>query len=186
MFDISLQVRRDVLAKAQPGHVGNEYELLSLEAQIAAACELLQESKVAEFRVVLCSEEPWPVDTWLDLASFLEQVTGVLGMIDTGARMFRVEMWEEGIEAMIVLHRVGDMLRIHCAHRTAQRRLPFIAPGAETLVPAAQVAFQIGQLVQAFVECCDRVCPQILALGAMQLWRREVARRVEKILGPRV
>jgi len=186
MFDISLQIRRDALAKAEPGQVGNEYELVSLESQIAAACELLQESKVAEFRMVLCSEEPWPVDTWLDLASFLEQVTGVLKMIGEGGRLFHVDMWEEGIEAMIVLHRVGDMVRVRCSHRMERRRLSFVTPGAEATVPTVLVAYQIGQLVQAFAECCERVCPQILALAAMQMWRREVARHVEKIIGPRV
>ena len=39
---------------------------------------------------------------------------------------------------------------------------------------------------QWLAECCERVCPQILALAPMQMWRREVARHVEKIIGPRV
>jgi hypothetical protein len=181
MFELALQVQRDALATAQPGQVSPDYELSTAEAQIMAACELLADASVAGFRLICCGDRPWPVDVRTDLSVFLEQSVGLLQALDERAPFFRLEMYEQGIETVRVFRREEGRVNAHCEPLVAGAENRFGTKdeelGMEVLVRA------VAGVVAGFIECCERLCPHLLALPEMTSWQKTVEHLAEHLLG---
>src|SRR6185503_18749768 len=106
------QIQRESLEAAQPGQVSADYELSTAEAQLMAACELMADAAVADFRLSCCGERSWPVDVRTDLSVFLGQSVGMLQALVDEAPSFRLEMYEQGIETALVFRLMGDRLHV--------------------------------------------------------------------------
>ncbi|HLL03200.1 MAG TPA: hypothetical protein VK539_21640 [Myxococcaceae bacterium] len=181
MFELALHIQRESLEAAQPGQVSEDYELNTAEAQLMAACELLADAAVADFRLICCGELAWPVDVRTDLSVFLSQSVGVLQALDAGAPCFRLEMYEQGIETALIFRRVGGRLHVHCE--------PILASGDSRLctrdeeLDMTSLVLAVADVITGFTTCCTRLCPQLLVLPEMTHWRKTVEQLVEGLRG---
>ncbi|MFL5358998.1 hypothetical protein [Archangium sp.] len=179
MFELALQIHPDALAAAQPGQPGDEYELETAESQLMAACELLADAGVADFRLLCCGEQPWPVDVRTDLSVFLEQLPGLLQALREEGSCFRLRMYEQGIETVLAFTRAGGLLRIRCEP---------LLPGSENRWSAHDESLEVRVLVHsvagvlaAFVQCCAHVCPPLLMHAELTGWRRLVEDQLARL-----
>lgn len=179
MFELALQIRHEALEEAQPRQVSEDYELSTAEAQLMAACDLLADAAVADFRLVCCGERPWPVDVRTDLSVFLVQSAGILQALDEGASSFRLEMYEQGIETVLVFRRMGDKLQVHCEPLLASGDRRFCMQGEDLGVESLVCA--VAGVITGFTECCARLCPQLLLLPEMMRWRRTLGQLVARL-----
>ena len=180
MFELALHIRHEALEEAQPGQVSEDYELSTAEAQLMAACDLLADATVADFRLVCCGEHPWPVDVRTDLSVFLAQSERLLQALDEGAPSFRLEMYEQGIETALVFRRTESRLQVHCEPLIASGDSRFCTRDEEVGMGVLVRAISGG--ITGFTECCLRLCPQLLVLPEMMRWRRTVGQLVERLL----
>lgn len=179
MFELVLQIHPDAFAAARPGQPGDEYELDTAESQLMAACELIADAGVAEFRLRCCGEQPWPVDVRTDLSVFLEQLPELLQALHEGSPCFRLQMYEQGIETVLVFTRTGGLLQVRCEP---------LLPGGENRWGAHEESLEVRMLVHSvagvlttFVQCCERVCPQLFMRAELTDWRRLVENQLTRL-----
>jgi hypothetical protein len=186
MFELTVQLHSSALSTALPVQTGDEYELETAEAQLMAACALIADARVADFRLFCCGEQPWPVDVRTDLAILLEQLPGLLQALVEATPSFPLQMYEQGIETVLVFTRMDGMLRIHCEPLLAGGENRF---GAHDEVLAVEALVRaLADVLSNFIECCERVCPQLLMRAELNEWRRHVESQMAhgvKRLSPR-
>lgn len=179
MFELALQIHPDALAAAQPGHPGDAYELDTAESQLLAACELIADAGVADFRLLCCGEHPWPVDVRTDLPVFLEQLPGLLQALQVGSPSFQLRMYEQGIETVLAFTRTGDRLQVRCEPLLAGGENRF---GTHAESPGVRmVVHSVAGVLSAFFQCCERVCPPLLLRAELTDWRRRVEEQLERL-----
>lgn len=181
MFDFALQVHGEALAPAQPCQPGEEYDLTTAEAQIMAACDLIADAKVANFRLICGGEQPWPVDVRTDLSVFLDQIPGLLRSLREKEPSFRLSMYEQGIETILIFSRLGDALQVRCEPLVAGTALRFGAK--DERVEVKTFVNLVLEVVKSFVESCERVCPALLDRSEINEWRRTIERQMAELLG---
>jgi len=181
MFELTLQLHPSALATAQPGQPGDEYELETVEAQLMAACELIADASVADFQLRCCGEHSWPVDVRTDLSILLEQFQELLQALHEEAPSFRLRMYEQGIETVLAFTRTGDMLQVRCEPLLAGGENRFGAHDEVLHVKA--LVHAVAGVLSAFIQCCKRVCPQLLTLPELRDWRKLVESQVAQLLG---
>lgn len=179
MFELALQIHPDALAAAQPGQPGDEYELETVEAQLMAACELIADAGVADFRLLCCGEHPWPVDVRTDLSVFLEQLPGLLQALMEGSPSFRLRMYEQGIETVLAFTRAGGLLQVRCEPLLAGGENRFGTHGESLGVQ--MLVHSMAGVLSAFIQCCERVCPQLLMRTELTDWRRLVEEQMAQL-----
>ncbi|WP_257454671.1 hypothetical protein [Archangium lipolyticum] len=180
MFELTLQLHPSALATAQPGQTGDEYELETAEAQLMAACELIADANVADFRLACCGEHPWPVDVRTDFSVFLEQLQGLLQALLDGSPSFQLRMYEQGIETVLAFTRAESMLRVRCEPLIAGGENRF--GGRDEMLGVKELVLALDGALAAFFKCCERVCPQLLTLRALKDWRKLVEHQVVQLL----
>lgn len=179
MFKIALEIDSNALAVASPGQPEAEYDLEDgLATQILAACDVLSHAKVASF-LVCCGDQPWPVDVWVDLATFLEQCASLLKFSTGTTSSFRLEFYDQGTEAVLVFTRAGDNLRIHCESYWGGE-CPF--PAKEELIMAEDLVRSVRDVVRNFAGCCQRIYPSILELQHINNWVQEIEHHSSQFL----
>jgi hypothetical protein len=180
MFELSLHIQRESFEAAQPGQVSEDYELSTAEVQLMAACELLADTAVADFRLVCCGERPWPVDVRTDLSVFLEQSAGLLQALKDGAPSFRLEMYEQGTETVLVFSRGEGKLHVHCEPLLTLGDRRFCT--RDEALDVAVLVRAIAGVITGFTECCARLCPQLLVLPELTRWRKTVEHLLAQLL----
>jgi len=180
MFELTVQLHPSALSTALPTQTGDDSELETAEAQLMTACEFIADARVADFRLLCCGEHPWPVDVRTDLSILLEQLPALLQALDEGAPSFQLRMYEQGIETVLAFTRMDGMLRIHCEPLLAGGENRFGAHdevvGVEILVRA------VAGVLSNFIECCERVCPQLLRRSELDEWRKRVESQLAQLL----
>lgn len=179
MFELALQIQRESLEAARPGQVSDDYELSTAEAQLMAACELLADAAVADFRFVCCGELPWPVDVRTDLSVFLAQSVGLLQALVDGTPSFRLEMYEQGIETTLIFRRMEDRLHVHCEPLLTSGDTRFCTRDEE--LGMAVLVRAVAGVTTGFTECCARLCPQLLVLPELTRWRKTLEHLLEQL-----
>jgi hypothetical protein len=180
MFELALHVQQDVLAAAQPGEVSDAYELNNAEAQLMAACELIADTGVADFRLACCGARLWPVDVRTDLPVFLEQLQGLLQALESRASVFQLQMYEQGIETVLAFSRREDILHLRCE--------PLLPGGENRLgehgeqLSVRALVGSLNEMLAAFLLCCERVCPQLLTHKELHDWRKNVGSSMARLL----
>jgi hypothetical protein len=182
MFELTVQLHSSALSTALPAQTGDDYELETAEAQLMTACEFIADARVADFRLLCCGEQPWPVDVRTDLAILLEQLPGLLLALAERAPSFQLRMYEQGIETVLAFTRMEGMLRIHCEPLLAGGENRF---GAHDEVLAVEALVRaVAGVLSNFIECCERVCPQLLMRAELNEWRKHVESRVAHLTNP--
>jgi hypothetical protein len=180
MFEISLEINRDALAAASPQQTDEEFPLEDLTTQIVAACSAISRAKVAKFRLACCGNQVWPVDIWVDFAIFLEQSLDVLLAIKDGLDVFRFEFFEQGTESVVIFSATSSGLRVSCESFWGGE---CIFGNQEEFIEPKHLVSAIKKSVQGFIECCEKLCPDILNLPEIMSWHREIEQHTRLLLG---
>jgi len=110
LFSITLsQATRAAAPEEDPG-LSEDYEIAVMEA-----CELLAETD-CEFRVRGFGSD-WPVDVWVDLSTFMEDLPEVLEALRGSAEAMS-DFYEQGIQRTLYYRPESDRVRIRCESRT--------------------------------------------------------------------
>lgn len=177
MTEVGLRIQEEALELSSPTEVFPEVREESPEDCIIVACELIADAKVAVFQMTCCGDRPWPVDM-TDLSIFLIQVRDLLVSIMSGSGSFEIQMYEQTTQAILTFTRKGQALEVHCSPMGPTSGASKFATEDDIVLVGAFV-LMIRQVVDAFVSCCERVCPYLLGAPGMSEWVREVRRGIE-------
>jgi hypothetical protein len=145
-----------------------------LSACLMFVCEALHQAG-ASFSVSV-GPNLLPVDVLTDLPVLLEQFDRLLGAVTAGGR---VELYEQGVEAVLNFESLGTDLLVTCK--------PLSADGPQWVaVPIrcerAMLFDEIVHFWTAFLRLCREVCPEWMRLSVVAAWVESIDSEM-KVLG---
>ena len=166
MFKIALHLRPTQTKETDQAPEGCDQN--SPIAQVLdSACDMLSDSGGTQFEMQIGSSA-WPVDVRTDLSVFLEQLVPLLHFLDSGDGIFKISMYEQGIEANIVINTSQGLANVHCEPLMPGAKIRFDT-STESVTRSALIR-NATQVRDVFLEGCRRICPKLISLPSFIEW----------------
>jgi hypothetical protein len=139
-------------------------ELDGLTAILIDACRALASAGHTRFIVRGFGQDPWPVDTFYDLAVVVEQVPDVIGALrrDEAATL---GFWEQGIQRLLNFTPHGEDVTAECASMTDWRPAPEVIE-----LPRQELLDMLERFLASFIDQVCQRCPDLAEHPWFRSW----------------
>ena len=143
---------------------------------LGLACEKLEETGIAFFRMSGFGRGVWPVDVCLDLACVLEQLSEAIDAIRQENYPFDLELYEQGIEKTITFTKKDDdgFIEAKCRDFFVSEGYPGNTswkPDPDAiLVEEGDILSQLLNLKSSFIQAVRTICPDLSTKELFTAW----------------
>jgi hypothetical protein len=139
-------------------------ELDCVTSLLCDACELLDETRQAQFVVSGFGQDPWPVDVHTDLPVVVEQIPTVLEALSRGEPAV-LGFYEQGIGRILSIAPQGVDVTIECSSTTNWRPTP-----ESIRMPTHELVTLLEQFLDGFVDLVRQRCPDLVDHAWFRSW----------------
>jgi hypothetical protein len=143
-------------------------ELDDIGSILHDVCRSLQDVPGIEFRVSICSSNPWPVTVQTELCLVMEQLCDVIRGLGSGSA--RLDFYEQGIERNVTFAAAKDYFSVACADM-----IPTAGSRTSTMtVTRRELIESLRELASNFVRAARACCPEKSGHPWFEKWSREL------------
>lgn len=172
VFSFILEIGEDRKLNSSYVESAKEYdsELDTLDGLLSDVCKALSNFDNIIFHIEGFGQSPWPVDVYVDLCTFVEQLPDFVAWLTSNQEaVFDFDFYEQGIEITLHFIRRDNRVQITCQSRTDWQPSPQVEAISFNLLLSMTADF-----VLMFISEAEKVAPSTVSHDWFQEWKGRV------------